>query len=290
MNDWQIERQVKYTLAARRWEGNASYDPVFGAESVFISVADVEAALAYLRTPLAMIRPGDAIVDPDRDEEQGLIRFGFVVRVLSLVMGGAFGEEALLGANRSGATTTGQGSSQGRGLQELEEEVRAAIKLMQPQNGIRIQSRGKSGVGYTAPRQGNYMVFRDLVFEATGTADRDYEPPTNFRATGGAGSIALAWTNPPDRYDLYKIIIRRAAGSTPPATVSAGDAVALTNDTITASVDRDDLDSSKTDVIAAGTYSYSFFVQYDETHNPGSAPTSAERTSVAATITGVVAT
>ncbi len=290
MNDFQIEKQVKYALCARHWEGNGSYEVVFGAESVFVSVADLDKALGYVRTPFAMIRPGEAIMDPDRDEAQDLIRFSFAIRIVVANSGGAFGEEALLGANRKGATTTGQGSSWGRGLAEVEEEVRAAIRLLQPQNGIRIQFRGKSGIGATQQGEMTHVVFRDLIFDAMGTADRDYETATNFRATGGAGSVSLAWTNPPDRYDLYKIVVRRAAGSTPPASVGAGTGVTLTNDTITATVLQANLDTSKSDSVAAGTYSYSFFAQYDESHNPGDAPTSAERTSPAATISGVVAT
>lgn len=289
MNDWQIAKQVRYLLGLRHWEGNAAYEVLFGSESVFISVADVSAFLSYGRVPCAMIRPGDAIVDPDHGESDGCMRFGFVVRTLQAVWGDATGENALLGANRAGATTTGQGSSQGRGLAEIEEEVRAVIRRLQPQNGIRVQFIGKSGVGMAQVGEATHMVFRDLVFEAAATSDRDYETATNFRGTGGVGSVALAWTNPPDRYDLYKIVIRRAAGSTPPATVTDGTGVTLTNDTITALIDRDDLTSSKSDVVAAGTYSYSFFTQYDETHNPGSVPTSAERTSAAATITSVVA-
>lgn len=290
MTDWQIEKQVKYALLARHWEGNAAYEVVFASESVFVSVAEIEKALAYDRTPFAMIRPGEAIVDPDRDEAQDLLRFTFTVRVLAACAASAMGEEGLIGAWRAGATTTGQGSSQGRGLDEIEEEVRAAIRLMQPQNGIRIQFRGKSAVGATQQSDATHIVFRDLVFEAMGTADRDYEPPTNFRATGGAGSIALAWTNPPDRYDLYKIIIRRAAGAVAPTSVSGGTGVTLTNDTITATITRNGLDTSKSDSVAAGTYSYAFFVQYDESHNSGDAPTSAERTSVAATVLSVIAT
>lgn len=290
MTDYQLARQIRYLLGKRTWEANAAYDPIFGAEAVCISVADIEAFLAYARTPCAMIRIGDAIFDPDHGEEDGCMRFGFVVRIVQSIFGDAVGEAALIGGYRAGATTTGQASSQGRGLAEIEEEVRAAIRHLQPQNGIRVQFSGKSGIGYAVSGDGNHKVFRDLAFEAQATSDRDYETATNFRATGGAGSIALAWTNPPDRYDLYKIVIRRAAGSTPPATITDGTGVTIAVNTITASVDRDDLTASLTDTVAAGTYSYSFFAQYDESHNPGSAPTSAERTSPAATITGVVAT
>lgn len=288
MNDFQIARQVRYLLGQRKWEGNASYDPIFGSEAVCISVADIEAFLAYARTPCAMIRIGDAAFDPDHGEESGAMQFGFTIRLIQAVFGDATGEAALIGAYRAGATTTGQASSQGRGLAEIEEEVRAAVSWLRIKNGVRVQFAGKSGIGYAVSSDGNHKVFRDLIFEAQATSDRDYETATNFRATNGVGSIALAWTNPPDRFDLYKIVIRRAAGSTPPATVTDGTGVTIAVNTITALVTRNDLTSSLTDTIVAGTYSYSFFAQYDETHNPGSAPTSAERTSPAATITGAV--
>ena len=73
--------------------------------------------------------------------------------------------------------------------------------------------------------------------------------------------MSLTWANPPSRYDLRRVRLRRAAGSTPPASISAGSEVTLAAD----------LSTSVVDAVAAGTYSYTLFGCYDETNSPPSA-------------------
>ena len=47
------------------------------------------------------------------------------------------------------------------------------------------------------------------------------QPVTNLVAASTSTTVTLTWTNPPDSY--WGVRIRRAEGSTPPATITAGD-------------------------------------------------------------------
>ena len=119
---------------------------------------------------------------------------------------------------------------------------------------------------------------QDLELEiANGTTTEHFHPCPRFNATGGVGSVTLAWTLPPARFDRLRVVLIRKAGSSAPTSVSDGTAVTLSGD----------LATSKTDTIAAGTYSYSLFAVYDETH---ATPTTVEKYSAAATKTAIVVT
>lgn len=89
-------------------------------------------------------------------------------------------------------------------------------------------------------------------------------------------TVTLSWTNPSGRFDLHRIIMRRAAGSTAPATVTDGTGVTLGSDLATSVADTG---------LAAGTYSYSAFAGYDEINSP---PSSSAKFSAPASITVVV--
>ena len=101
-------------------------------------------------------------------------------------------------------------------------------------------------------------------------------PVTSLTVTGPTpSSLTLSWTNPADA-DFAGVVIRRAVGSTPPASPTSGTLVADKGPGATSHVDSG---------LAGGTtYSYAVFA-YDEVPNHAAAATGQGTTSTAADTT-----
>lgn len=258
-------RQIKSLLSEATWP-DAPNEVVFG--QVLVSAGPSPAGLGQLRFPFALILPLDATTD---DEEELLEVQRFEVRVVARVANDPWGETVLLG----GARTAGQGSSGGRGLLELEEVINDTVAAVNEAGGIRLRLDGRSAVEANIDEELGYVGTRAFRIEAWTTADRSYAAPTRLTATDqGGGSVLLAWSLPPDRYDRFALILRRDAGATPPASPAAGTGVAVGA-----------LVTSVTDSPGAGTFSYALFMGYDELTDP---PATADRFSAGATVTVVV--
>ena len=110
---------------------------------------------------------------------------------------------------------------------------------------------------------------------------RDTTPPqpvTGLRmAANAARSISLAWVNPTDP-DFDGVLIRRAAGDTPPVTASDGTLVAALSSRQATFTDKH--------LAAATTYSYAVFPR-DKTRNVGIAAPLTTATRSASTTTGL---
>jgi protocatechuate 3,4-dioxygenase beta subunit len=110
---------------------------------------------------------------------------------------------------------------------------------------------------------------------------RDTTPPapvTELRMTGNnAHSISLGWTNPTDA-DFAGVLIRRAAGDTPPITAADGTLVATLSSRQTAFTDKH--------LSPASTYSYAVFAR-DKNRNVGIAATLTTATRSTSTSTGL---
>lgn len=250
MNAWQIARQLKAVLKARTWEGTGQV--VFGA--VHITNGYQEAAASNFRFPIALIGVGAGATD---DQVSGVEKRTFKVLIATYIQGDMIGENSIVGANRQGTNR-----SEGRGILEVEEEVRAACRQMQDALGIRILLRSTATDIPAADEKAGMTTWMGLDFEADCTDTRMYHPPQDLRATGGVGQVSLEWALPPSRYDLYRVRLRRAAGATPPATIADGSEVALASDLATSKVDSP---------LVPGTYSYTLFACYDEVNSPPSA-------------------
>lgn len=255
MNTWQVCRQIKKLLEDRKWEGNAAYDPVFGA--VRIGIPENEKALTSLRVPFALIRPQSGVVDSDASEEGNLIEQSIEILIAAMNEADNLGESSLIGANRSG----GQGDSRGRGILEIEEEMFEAVSLLNGIDGVEIMYRAASITDASLDQNRKLIVFRGYLFEALLTTKRFYHPPTRLAAVDdGGGDTTLSWRLPPDRYDFNSsdprggLVLRRASGSTPPASETAGTGVSIAS-----------FATGVTDSPGPGTFSYSIFAGYDET-------------------------
>jgi len=273
VNSWQVAKQLKYVLKARKWDGTSNV--IFNKNSVIVSANPELHALSTLIVPICIIKPLDLTVDPEFGEERSLVERNVQLSLITAIGGdAATSENAVLGANRTGGSLV----SEGRGLLELEEEVYGAIQRLTEQTGIKMSFISSSGNAVTRIDTGDaiwYVSMADYRFKFFCGTVRSYAPVRELMVT--VPSIGtqndLAWTLPPDRYDRYKIVVRKATGTTPPASPSAGTGVTLGSDLATSVTDT---------VVFGSTTSYSVFVAYDETHEPLSVE---ERYSAAESIT-----
>jgi len=262
MNVWQVARQLKDTLAARAWTDSPT-QPVFG--KVIVSAGVAERALGQLRFPFCQILPQDAEVDA---QAIGLENQRYLIRIVARVAADPWGESIVIGGPRQ----AGQGGSGGRGLLELEEEVLAAAGEMIRTNGIRLRLQWRSSVAVEEVEGLGVVGTKEIQVDAWTTTTRSYEAPSRLAGTiPGGGATVLTWTLPPARYDRNALILRRAAGSTAPATTTAGTGVAVGA-----------LVTTVADAPGVGTFSYSLFMGYDELN---STPTTSDRFSAASTLT-----
>lgn len=268
MNPWQVVRQLAYLTKARDWTGTS--ESVFGRVMLASRIDDDE-DLAQGNMPLCVIRPLAGRSDPEFGEEPDLILQDLAVRLMASVEADPTGETALIGSNYGASLT----SSAGAGILQVERELMAAVKRLQDVDGVRCYLKASS-VAAVERFHGSVVAIREYRFEALCGAEPYYHPATRLAAsdlTGGQASIT--WTLPPDRFDRYRVVLRRAAGATAPTTISGGSGVTLSGD----------LATSVTDSPGAGQFSYALFATYDET---GPTPASDDQVSDADTVTVAV--
>lgn len=267
MNAWQCLRQLRAILRASVWPDGAG-EVVFSAR-VHVTAGPPAEALPGIGYPFCLLAPGSADED---DDDASLERTALRVLLCVRGAGDSYGEAALMGGPRSG----GVGSSKGRGLLEVEEVLKSAINKLDADNGVNVRITGRSAPAAQTIGS-DYVVSREYTLEGVLTTDRTYAPAQNLVATAsGSGNVSLTWTLPASRYDRLGVVLRRASGTTAPASPSAGTGVTLSGP----------LATSVTDSPGAGTFSYALFAAYDEV---SATPTTADRYSVAQTAT-VVAT
>lgn len=239
---------------------DAAVWPSGAAEKLFGTVRGTAGAVgqitAGLRTPFALVRPLEGTPD---SEAPGLVDYRIEVLVGAAVAGDETDERALMGGNRAG----GIGSSRGRGVLDLVERVRVLLRETLPVDGF---TRVSVLAGEAAPANlgGEGQAATVLVtVQARGTAARSFPPPRGLTATAaGGGVVNLAWTLPASRFDRREVVLRRAAGATAPASVTAGTGVTLSGL----------LATSVADSPGAGQFSYALFAGYDQ-HGAGSSDT-----------------
>lgn len=245
MNIWQVTRQLEYLIRARYWEDDSNNEKVI---RVIPTAGPTSEALKGFRPPFVLITPLGGPADP---EEPDLWDETIRLVIVAGVEGDSLGKMSLLG----GVRASGQASSQGRGLLELQEEVLAAVKLLATSTGLTIQGRNAQGGEASNDEEFGYITSRVLLYSVRCTGFRYYHPADLFTAEDATGgNCDLSWSLPPDRFDRRKVMLRRAAGATAPATIADGTEVALSGD----------LATSKTDDPGAGTFSYSLFAGYLE--------------------------
>ncbi len=244
MNRLQIARQVQHLLRQATW---ADSGLVFAADSVIVTMGLSDKAMREKRLPLALIRVGTTTPDPDMDEQPGLQAIDVAIALVVSNANDQLGEVALVGANRT------EGSA-GRGLFEVEEKLVTTLLQLGPASGMPVTFRSAGAAQASLDESLGYLVACDYRFRALGTTARTYQAPSGLAASSGA---AFTWNASP-RSDARRFILRRASGSTAPATVADGTGITLGGSPDGAGV------TSKTDSPGAGTWSYSLFLAYDD--------------------------
>lgn len=162
MNEYTILTSVKSELIAQTWTGSANV--VFPTGCVAITPPTGEVvrnALETMRVPFALIQPSSAESDPNFDEEPDFMRILVNIIIVVAIPGGAVGEEAMLGANK----TLGSTKSEGRGLLEIEQEVYNAIGKLNALESITLQFRQRGEEGAIMQPPSTWIQYRTLSFE-----------------------------------------------------------------------------------------------------------------------------
>jgi len=241
VNTDQACRRLKSILKSLRWGGSG--DPVFGRDSVYVTVAPAADYLQHLQLPAAFVRPGSMRTDR---EEPDLIVANLGVRVVVSVPGDKVGERPLIGANRTSKTAWG-----GRGILEVEREMLNAVEKLDASKQFRIHLRAASALDVELLDSG-YHAMRDYGFDADLTTDYQHQEPRAVAASEAGGTVTISWTAPDDVTGLVAYVVRRASGTIPVGFPADGTSVAWT------------VGTSTTDAPGSGTYTYSVFAVYDD--------------------------
>jgi hypothetical protein len=203
--------------------------------------------------PYAMISVGTAVAD---DQNPLLLRHQFQIGLGVSVPGDMVGQRSLVGGVRVAAGPEGYfGTSQGKGLLEVEEEVLKVVARTGDDGGIRIRCTNRGGATAAVVQDATYIAERTYTMECWSTVERYYHPPSNLSRNG----TLLSWRKPPARYDNPKseVLLVRKAGGSPPQSPDDGDIVVKTSA------------ETYSDDGGGDGYSYAVFAAYDEaTDNP----------------------
>ena len=275
MNVWQICQVIQNRLRSATWPGSSNV--VFDNDSVRIIPQgdEIESLDEGLVPPLCMIMPLSGDMDPQFREEPGYVRRTIDITLVTVNQNDRIGEAPIMGAARADQT-----SSPGRGLLELEEQVFATIKQLGVEDGIVIQFAGY-GEGVVRRDAGNnYIGIQDYTFVVYCSTEAEYPGVDLFTVVGGTAEAILQWRYPIVLPDTYRAVIRYAAGSAPPATISAGSS----GGSITGWTSLE-LASVSVSPLAPGTYSFAVFITYCD---PDFTPQTDQHVSPAVTGTVIV--
>jgi hypothetical protein len=246
LSPWQLARQIRYNLRLLAWP-EAGGQLVFGAVHCTQGLPEESAHL--LRMPFCLISVNEDEADA---QNPGYIKQTFTLSYAVQLPGDQYGENALIGANR----TAGAAGSSGRGILEISEVIASSLRQTQETTGIKIISRRRTDPKAAELDDMGYVMARQTIIEAKCTDARYYHPPLRVAGAGGVGTATITWADPPTRWDGVSrtLRIRRAVGATPPATVTDGSQVADVARGV----------QTYADAIAAGTYSYTVFAGYSD--------------------------
>jgi len=250
----QICLQLRSLLKARTWADAAGVtlgagEKVFGENVIVSAGSETSQILSSMNTPCCVIVPGPSQRDSEAGEDPRLRTATVRVKVIQSVMGDAYGEALMVGAN-----IANEGGSSGHGLLEVEEQVEYAVGDLSQTNGCWIYVLGSSQpIPVQYEGQGS-VAYMDVDFDVKVTTSRYYPSCPVLTATGGSGQVALTWSLAPDRYDRYRVVLRRASGATAPTSISSGAGVTIGAEAVTVT------DTS----LSAGDYSYALFQTYDD--------------------------
>lgn len=160
MNTRELCIAVQTQLRARKWDGTG--EKVFAQNGVLVSMGIDSELVHRVRFPLAVILPLGATADPEHRQEPGLIRRQVRISLYASVAGDPWGEDPLIGACRPSTT-----SSSGAGLLEIEEELWAAVEVLNALESINMLFVSASAATVQWVEGSKIAVGADYTFDAT---------------------------------------------------------------------------------------------------------------------------
>lgn len=252
MNEWQVSKQLKYLLAKQKWPDAGS--GFIWSNRVVISNGMPVDQYNMLGSPALLVGVNDNQADP---QSPGYRKQTFTLTYWCQVAGDPRGENAMIGANRTGGALT----SSGRGILEYTEEVSRTLRQIQETLGVKIIAKHTSDVGTGIVPGLGYVAMRQSLVEAKCSDLRYYHPPLRVSLLGACGQVNIQWTDPPDRFDGVGqlIYIRYKAGTSAPTSITDG---------IAGTTQARGVNTALV-TTGAGTWSFSVFAGYTDS---GAAP------------------
>lgn len=222
MNPYQMAQQLRYLLQTVAWPGGAA-EVVFGDRGVSIFAGRPTLEQIPPGFPFAMVSIGSGSADPDHPD---LLTQTFDILYAVNVGGDPLGEFAMIGSS-----TANLGHSAGRGLLEVQERGRSAIEDLVGVDGAKIIVSATSIEPPAAMAPGQHIVIGSDTVTAVCTRAAHYAAPQELAVS----SDTWTWegTHCEARFDFLQYRLAYAAGTTPPATPSAGTIAYTGTDTST---------------------------------------------------------
>jgi hypothetical protein len=217
VNSRQMAQQIRSVLAAAVWPESPNH-LVFGERLAFVVAglpAEDELPGSF---PFVLVNLGGGSVDPD---DPNLVEQTFTVLTVADVSGGRMGEFALIGGNKSSL-----GTSANRGVLELNDRVRVALKEVKGVDGASLMLENSSVGSPTRIGRGRHLAIGESVFAGWITAAPSYTHPTRLARAGNDWT----WTGGQcsSRFDFIRYRLGYVAGTTPATSPDDCDAIVYT--------------------------------------------------------------
>ncbi len=214
MNPWQMAQQLKHELQQAVWPSGTG-ETVFGSQSVYCYAGAAADDVHPPGFPFALVTVGGGTPDPD---DPDLIEQQFSVAIAAEVAGDPLGEHAIIGGSRAS-----YGSSQGAGVLEIGERVRATVQKLTAYDGAAVVVSGSgTGAPATLGQQGKQIALEEFTVTALCTSAPRYTAPQELRVSNGTWTWEGAWTS--SRFDFIEYHLGYVSGTDPVASYSDLDA------------------------------------------------------------------
>lgn len=204
MNARQMAQQIRHVLATMTWPQSPG-DLVFGERLAFVLAGLPEEDELPGAFPFVLVNIGGGTGDPD---EPDLFEQTFEVLTVADVAGGRMGEQALIGGAKSE-----RGTSANRGVLELNDRVRVALKDLRGMDGAALQLHATAASAPVRLGRGRHLAIGQSTFTGWVTAAPSYTPPSRLALSGSNWTWAGAQCSA--RFDFIRYRLGYIAGAVP---------------------------------------------------------------------------
>ena len=225
MNASQMAQQIRHVLATATWPQSPG-DLVFGDRLAFVLAGLPEEDELPGAFPFVLVNIGSGTADPD---EPDLFEQTFDVLTVADVPGGRMGEQALIGGAKSN-----NGTSANRGVLELNDRVRTALKDLRGVDGAALQLHATAAGAPVRLGRGRHLAVGESTFTGWVTAAPSYTPPSRLNRSGSVWTWSGAQCSA--RFDFIRYRLGYVAGSVPAQTPDDLDVVVYTGTAATKTI------------------------------------------------------